>query len=85
MSKKKNEKEVEFVDAVADTKPVPAPTPVAKPRPIKFVEATKTYSFEQWVTRRDIPIHHRRGLRAFIKNPDRHRSLEAWDALFVNY
>lgn len=46
---------------------------------------SRRYSFEQWASRRGVKAHHRGGLRAFIKNPDKPRTLEDWDACFKGY
>ena len=54
--------------------PPPAPAPVAK-----------RYSFTQWAARRGIPAHHRGGLRAFVNNVNKHRTLEDWDKCFEGY
>lgn len=49
------------------------------------VKPSRRYSFEQWASRRGVKAHHRGGLRAFIKNPDKPRTLEDWDACFKGY
>ena len=54
----------------------------AKAAPVK---PSRRYSFEQWASRRGVKAHHRGGLRAFIKNPDKPRPLEDWDACFKGY
>lgn len=58
-----------------------APAPVA----VKVAQPTKRYSFDQWAARRGVPKRHRGGLRAFVKNPNRVRTLEDWDKCFENY
>lgn len=45
----------------------------------------KKYSFEQWASRRDVPQRHRGGLRAFISNPQKIRTLTEWDKCFETY
>lgn len=42
-------------------------------------------SFEQWAARSGIPLHNRRGRKAFIKNPNTPRTLSEWDELFKNF
>jgi len=54
----------------------------AKAAPAK---PSRRYSFEQWASRSGVKAHHRGGLRAFIKNPDKPRTLEDWDACFKGY
>jgi hypothetical protein len=69
----------------AETKSAPkkaAKKEVAKAAPTK---PARRYSFEQWASRRGVKAHHRGGLRAFIKNPDKPRTLEDWDACFKGY
>jgi len=50
--------------------------------PAPFV---KRYSFEQWASRRGVKNHHRGGLRAFITNSKKSRTLSEWDACFTGY
>jgi hypothetical protein len=45
----------------------------------------KRYSFEQWASRNGVPVRHRRGMRAFVKNPDSNRTLVAWTECFKGY
>lgn len=49
------------------------------------VKPVKRFSFEQWAARRGVKEHHRGGLRAFVKNPNKYRTLEEWDKCFVGY
>jgi len=53
-----------------------------KAAPAPFV---KRYSFEQWASRRGVKNHHRGGLRAFITNSKKSRTLAEWDACFTGY
>ena len=57
----------------------------SKPKPVQLVRPPKTYSFDQWASCKGVPKHHRRGMRAFVKNPNRQRTLEQWDACFIGY
>lgn len=52
--------------------------------PIIVPKHARKVSFEVWATRRAIPQHHKRGMRAFI-NDNKERSLDKWDALFESY
>jgi hypothetical protein len=45
----------------------------------------KNLSFEQWASRRGIRSHHRGGLRAYVSNVSKHRTLEEWDECFRGY
>lgn len=45
----------------------------------------KLYTFDQWAARKGVPQHHRGGMRAFVSNVNKSRSLEAWDKLFSEY
>jgi hypothetical protein len=57
------------------------PAPAARPA----VKLEKRHSFEQWASRRGIKEHHRGGLRAFITNSKKHRTLAEWDVCFKGY
>ncbi len=63
----------------AATKKRPAPARRAAVKP------EKRHSFEQWASRRGVKEHHRGGLRAFITNSKKHRTLAEWDACFKGY
>ena len=56
----------------------------AKPVPVKTAPV-KRYSFVQWAARNGVPAHHRGGLRAFVTNVSKHRTLEEWDKCFEGY
>lgn len=59
---------------------------VKKPASVeKAVPAKKRYSFEQWLVRRAIPTHHKRGMRAYVKNIKKSRTLEEWDEAMKGY
>jgi hypothetical protein len=45
----------------------------------------RVYTFAQWARRRGAKQHHKGGLRAFVSNVDRSRSLEEWDDCFKDY
>lgn len=63
--------------AATKKRKVAAKQPPAKP--------VKRYTFEQWAARRGVKTHHRGGLRAFIKNSTKPRSLKEWDSGFEGY
>lgn len=63
-------------------KSTPAPAAKVKPLPAR---PEKTYSFDQWAARRGVPTHHRGGMRAFVTNHKKPRTLEAWDVCFKDY
>jgi len=67
---------------VTKAAPKAAKKEVVKAAPVK---PARRYSFEQWASRRGVKAHHRGGLRAFTKNPDKPRTLEDWDACFKGY
>lgn len=57
-----------------------------KTRPAPRRPARKrTYTFEQWAQRRGVPSHHKGGLRAYVPNVNKSRTLEEWDACFKDY
>lgn len=45
----------------------------------------KRYSFTQWAVRRAVKTRHQPGMRAFVQNPSKSRTLEEWDSLFETY
>jgi len=51
----------------------------------KATKPVKRYSFDQWASRREVKARHRGGLRAFVTNPRKHRTLEEWDKCFIGY
>lgn len=71
------EKKVAPKKAATKKRRAPARRPAVKPE--------KRYSFEQWASRRGVKEHHRGGLRAFITNSKKHRTLAEWDACFKGY
>ena len=77
MKQEANSVEKKAAFKAAPKKRKAAPKPPAKP--------VKKYSFEQWASRRGVKSHHRAGLRAFITNSTKHRTLEEWDACFIGY
>jgi hypothetical protein len=72
------EKKVAYKKAATKKK---RPAPAARPA----VKLEKRHSFEQWASRRGIKEHHRGGLRAFITNSKKHRTLAEWDVCFKGY
>ena len=77
MSKKKDDstREAEVVSA----EPEKVKVAVAPTVPARRV------TFEQWSSRRSIKKEHLRGMRAFVKNPTRVRTMAEWDAAFKAY
>ena len=69
--------EAKAVKAAPKKRKVAAKRPATKP--------VKRYTFEQWAARRGVKNHHRGGLRAFIKNSTKPRSLADWDSGFKGY
>lgn len=82
-SKKESEMVTEPVESEVALKELNKPKKEVQIVAPKKVE--KAYSFEQWAKRRGVPKHHHGGMRAFVKNPNKSRSLEQWDKLFANY
>lgn len=72
---------------VAPKKVAPKKAPAKKKKAVakKVAKPVKRYSFDQWASRRAVKERHRGGLRAFVKNPGKHRTLEEWDKCFVGY
>ena len=75
--KPKSETKKKAAFKAAPKKKVAAKQPPSKP--------VKRYTFEQWAARRGVKNHHRGGLRAFIKNSTKPRSLKDWDSGFEGY
>jgi len=67
---------------VGPKKTTPKKAAPKKAAPAPFV---KRYSFDQWASRRGVKNHHRGGLRAFITNSKKSRTLAEWDACFTGY
>jgi hypothetical protein len=67
----------------APKKAAPKKRKVAAKRPV--TKPAKRYTFDQWAARRGVKNHHRGGLRAFIKNSKKPRTLEDWDLGFKGY
>lgn len=59
-----------------------APPKVSVP---KSSTPVRRVSFVQWAASRRIPRHHHRGMLAFVKKPNRKRSLAEWDLVFRDY
>lgn len=62
-----------------------APKKRAAPKKAAPAPFVKRYSFDQWASRRGVKNHHRGGLRAFITNSKKSRTLAEWDACFTGY
>ncbi len=77
----------------APAKPEPTPAKVVKEvagvqidvTPAQKVVPNRRYTFTQWAVRRGVKTRHQPGMRAFIKNPNKPRTIEEWDKLFVTY
>lgn len=52
---------------------------------VSAVAPARRVSFDQWAAKRAIKESHRRGMRAFIKTPDRVRTIAEWDEAFKAY
>lgn len=59
------------------TKKVEKPLPSPRPE--------KKFTFEQWAAARRIKNSHHGGMKAFVKNAKRLRTLAEWDQCFVGY
>ena len=77
-AKAKDEAVVEAAPAVV----AEAPVQVAVAAP---ASPARRVSFEQWAAKRSIKDNHKRGMRAFVKNPDRLRTIADWDEAFKAY
>lgn len=95
---KTEEQKSEVEETVEDTKEAPEEKKEGKATPKKKTPKKKTQkravalpprkkkiSFDVWATRRDVKLHHRRGMKAFVSNPNLPRTLEEWDSLFIDY
>lgn len=72
-------------DVILESVAMPAlkmPKEVAVPVPAAPV---KRFTFEQYAVQRMIKEHHKSGLMAYCKNPNKLRTLEEWDKAFENY
>lgn len=47
--------------------------------------SSRKVSFDAWAKRRGVKEHHKGGLRAFVSQPDKLRTLQEWDREFENY
>ncbi len=56
----------------------------SKPKPAAIRRA-RVYRFEQWAARRGVPQHHQGGLRAYVRDVHKPRTLEEWDECFKDY
>jgi len=75
-----------FEDKATVTNEILAPTmPVVSPKPAAPRPQVKRISFIQYAALKDIPERRRPGLLAFIKYPQKKRSIEEWDSCFKNY
>jgi hypothetical protein len=85
-TKKEVQSETKFVarSEAKAVKAAPKKRKVAAKRPA-VTKPVKRYTFEQWAARRGVKVHHRGGLRAFIKNSTKPRTLEDWDLGFKGY
>lgn len=45
----------------------------------------KRFTFEQYAVQKGVKEHHKSGMRAFCKNPDKLRTIEDWNKAFENY
>ena len=53
--------------------------------PAQKVVSGRRYSFTQWAVRRGKKPQHQPGMKAYVKNPDKPRTIEEWDKLFLTY
>jgi len=84
-TKKKDSDESEKQIDVTTATPVFVPEPVKKvPRP-RPTPKVKRISFHQYAVLKDIPERHRPGLTAFVKFPQKKRSIEEWDTCLKDY
>ncbi len=98
VAKKKNRNKEPEATPVAEAPPEPVRSEPAPNRvvqevagvtidvtPAQKVVPGKRYTFTQWAVRRGKKPHHQPGLRAFVKNPNKPRTIEEWDKLFETY
>ena len=84
-TKKKNsdeEKKTDFHYEESVDEPKVTPAVSRPPRPTPKV---KRISFHQYAVLKEIPDRHRPGLKAFVKFPQKKRSIEEWDACLKDY
>lgn len=79
-NKKNTEYEVyeEIVEVEREVVRVEVPAPTAQVRP-------RGITLEQYASQKGIKPQHLGGMRAFISNPSRLRTLEGWESVFSNY
>jgi hypothetical protein len=68
----------------SEAKAAPVKTPPPVP-PVVRARRGKMYTFEQWAKRRGIPTRHKGGLRAYVDNVNKPRTLEEWETCFKDY
>ena len=61
------------------------PAPVVSPPVAKHARRARVFRFEQWAARRGVAQHHQGGLRAYVQNVHKPRTLEEWDKCFQDY
>lgn len=76
------EKAAEEAEPEREPEPVVVQQPVVSQAPKRRVRGL---SLAQYAAQRQVKRHHLGGMRAFIKNPDRVRTLEEWDKVFRDY
>lgn len=97
MAKKNKNKDPEVTPEVESTqepaKPEPTTNRVVKEfagvqidvTPAQKIVSNRRYTFIQWAVRRGKKPQHQPGMKAYVRNPDKPRTIEEWDKLFVTY
>ncbi len=88
MAKKK--KDLELSEPIAEFAEMPASVPVPAKRTKKSVvranvKPAKRMNFDRYARSKGFRTTHIPGMKAFAKNPNMLRTLEAWDAFFKDY
>jgi len=77
---------VDGEDLLIEEESIPeVPKEEPTPAPVKKKFRGRKYTFEQWAKRRGVLAHHKGGLRAYVANVNKPRTLEDWDECFKDY
>ena len=74
------------VTKTSTSKKVSQKKPRAKQAPVVTpILSARVYRFDQWAARRGVAQRHTGGLRAYVRDVHKPRTLEEWDKCFVDY
>jgi hypothetical protein len=77
---KRDESDSKKAKKATKVEPPVVAAPLAAPR-----KKVRLFTFEQWASRRNVAKHHLGGMKAFVADSQKPRTLEDWDAAFDAY